>query len=127
MLFETGKHYKKFNQSGKKFTKAILIMQSFYMKNNNKGKLHFEDKIAENKNNPRELWPPLKSPVMPSKGGRQFKTLKENCVISFKVGLSPSKKFSFICFNDSPSKIMKNAFYFILKALFVLKIFKCLS
>ena len=33
------------------------------------------------------------------------------------------KKF-FICFNDSPSKMMKNAFYFILKALFVLKIFK---
>ena len=33
----------------------------------------------------------------------------------------------FISFNDSPSKIMKNAFYFILKALFVLKIFKFLS
>ena len=32
-----------------------------------------------------------------------------------------------ICFNDSPSKIMKNAFYFILKAIFVLKIFKFLS
>ena len=29
----------------------------------------------------------------------------------------------FICFNDSPSKMMENAFYFILKALFVLKIF----
>ena len=33
----------------------------------------------------------------------------------------------FICFNDSPSKMMKNAFYFILKALFVLKIFKLSS
>ena len=43
---------------------------------------------------------------------------------SIKVGLSPSKK---ICFNDSPSKMMKNAFYFILKALFVLKIFRFLS
>ena len=42
----------------------------------------------------------------------------------FKVGPSPSKKFFFICFNNSPSKIMKNAFYFILKALFVLKIFR---
>ena len=31
------------------------------------------------------------------------------------------------CFNDSPSKMMESAFYFILKALFVLKIFKCLS
>ena len=45
----------------------------------------------------------------------------------FKVGLSPSKKDFFICFNSSPSKLMKNAFYFILKALFVLKIFKFLS
>ena len=44
-----------------------------------------------------------------------------------KVGLSPSKKVFFICFNDSPSKMMKNAFYFILKALFLLKIFKFLS
>ena len=45
----------------------------------------------------------------------------------FKVGLSPSKKIFFICFNDSPWKMMKNAFYFILKALFVLKVFKFLS
>ena len=37
------------------------------------------------------------------------------------------KKGFFICFNDSPSKMMKNAFYFILKALFDLKIFKFLS
>ena len=41
-----------------------------------------------------------------------------------KVRLSPSKKKTFfICFNDSPSKIMKIAFYFILNALFVFKIF----
>ena len=45
----------------------------------------------------------------------------------FKVGLSPSKEIFIVCFNDSPSKVMKYAFYFILKALFVLKIFKCLS
>ena len=32
-----------------------------------------------------------------------------------------------ICFIESPLKMMKNAFYFILKALFVLKIFKFLS
>ena len=32
-----------------------------------------------------------------------------------------------ICFNDSPSKLMKNVFYFILKTLFFLKIFKFLS
>ena len=46
--------------------------------------------------------------------------------------MSPLKSGShlqilFICFNVSPSKMMKNAFYFILKALFVLKIFKFLS
>ena len=33
----------------------------------------------------------------------------------------------FICFNDSSSKLIKNVFYFILKALFVLKIFKFFS
>ena len=44
----------------------------------------------------------------------------------FKVGLSPSKK-NFIWFNDIPSKMMKNTFYIILKALFVLKIFILLS
>ena len=32
-----------------------------------------------------------------------------------------------ICFNESPLKFMKKAFYFILKALFILKIFKFLS
>ena len=37
------------------------------------------------------------------------------------------KKFLFICFNESPLKMMKNAFYFILKAPFVFKIFKVLS
>ena len=35
----------------------------------------------------------------------------------FKVGLSFQKNF-FIFFNASPSKMMKNAFYFILKFLF---------
>ena len=31
------------------------------------------------------------------------------------------KKFIFICFNKIPLKMMKNTFYFTLKALFVLK------
>ena len=44
-----------------------------------------------------------------------------------KVGLSPFKKICVICFNESPLKMMKKASYFILKALFVLKIFKFLS
>ena len=43
-----------------------------------------------------------------------------------KVGLSRSKK-KLIYFNDSPSKMMKNTFFFILKVLFVLKIFTFLS
>ena len=47
--------------------------------------------------------------------------------LSFKVGLSPSKKIGFICLIESPLKMIKNAFYFILKAFFVLKIFKFLS
>ena len=38
-----------------------------------------------------------------------------------------SKIITFICFNENPLKMMKNAFYFILKALFVLKILKFLS
>ena len=37
------------------------------------------------------------------------------------------KKMFFICFNDSPTKLMKNAFNFIVKTLFVLKIYKFLS
>ena len=44
-----------------------------------------------------------------------------------KVGLSPSKKVAFIFFNKSSLKMMKNAFYFMLKALFVLVIFTLLS
>ena len=49
---------------------------------------------------------------------------KKDCV---KVRLCPSKKFFFVCFSGSPSKMMKNAFYFMLKALVILKIFKFLS
>ena len=57
-----------------------------------------------------------------------LKNEKDESKELLKLGLSPSKKKKcFICFNDSPSKAMKNAFYFILKALLVLKIFKFLS
>ena len=34
---------------------------------------------------------------------------------NFKVGLSTSKKICLIYFNESPSKMMKNTFYFILR------------
>ena len=47
--------------------------------------------------------------------------------VPLKVGLSPSKKICVICLIESPFKMMKNAFYFILIARFVLKIFKFLS
>ena len=49
--------------------------------------------------------------------------LTRSCGI-FKVGFSPSKKIVFIYFNENPLKVKKNAFYFMLKALFVLEIFK---
>ena len=45
----------------------------------------------------------------------------------FKAGLLPSEKKCVVCFIESPPEMMKNAFYFILKALFVLKMFKFLS
>ena len=45
----------------------------------------------------------------------------------FELGLSPSKNSYLICFNESPLKMMKNVFFFILKSLFLLKIFKFLS
>ena len=43
------------------------------------------------------------------------------------VGLSLPPKNRVICLNESPLKMMKNAFYFILETFFVLKIFKFLS
>ena len=49
------------------------------------------------------------------------------CTSENKAGLSPSKKNSFYLFQWKPFKMMKIAFYFILKALFILKRFKFLS
>ena len=43
-----------------------------------------------------------------------------------EAGLLHSKKIFFICFNDSLFEMMKIAFYFILKAFFILKIFNVL-
>ena len=43
-----------------------------------------------------------------------------------KLRLSPSKENCFIYFNKSSLKMMSDAFYFILKSLFILKIFKYL-
>ena len=35
----------------------------------------------------------------------------------FNFELSPSKKICVVCFIESPLKVMKNVFYFVLKAL----------
>ena len=43
------------------------------------------------------------------------------------VGLSPPKQIALFVSIESPLKMRKNTFYFILKAFFVLKIFKFLS
>ena len=51
-------------------------------------------------------------------------TIKKIWKNNITAGLPPSKKFCFIYYNERPLKMMKNAFYFILKALFFLKIFK---
>ena len=55
-----------------------------------------------------------------------FLLFKVGDLFSIKVRLSPSKKICVVCFIESPLTMMKNAFYFIIKALFVLKIFKFL-
>ena len=60
----------------------------------------------------------------PSRG--VLKVLKINSQL-IKVGLSPSKKMCVICSIEIPVKVMRNAFYFILKVLPVLKIYKYLS
>ena len=52
-----------------------------------------------------------------------------SCLVKkvLKVGLSLSKKICVTCFIESPLKVIKKAFYFILNAPFFLKIFKFLS
>ena len=57
--------------------------------------------------------------------GPWHKCISDRVII--KARLSSSKNILFICLIESPLEVMKNAFYFILKALFVLKIFKFLS
>ena len=50
----------------------------------------------------------------------------EHGFYNIKVRLALSKKNCVICSIESPLKIMKNAFYFILKAFFLHKIFNFL-
>ena len=51
----------------------------------------------------------------------------EMVIILLKSDSHFPKKNCFICFNENPLKMMKNVFYFIIKALHVLKLFKFLS
>ena len=53
-------------------------------------------------------------------------TIKLNLTLVYSRILIFQKK-NFICFNESPLKLMKNVFCFMLKTIFVLKIFKFLS
>ena len=56
-----------------------------------------------------------------------FQAKARNLKASLKSDFHLPKKNCVICLLESPLKIAKNAFYFILEALFVLKIFKLLS
>ena len=50
------------------------------------------------------------------------KSKKQGCQLDFPLYI-----VHIVCFNESPLKMMKNAFYFTLEALFVPKICKFLS
>ena len=85
-------HNKKFKQSGKETDKDNFKYGKLSLKKiiNNKKKLYFEEKIAENKINPKELRRTLIgitfSLGMPSKEERQSKTLlKENGGVLFDL------------------------------------------
>ena len=58
------------------------------------------------------------------KGFTRMFMLKEGLMVSRRV--THVSKTGGLKRNESPLKMMKNAFYFILKAIFVLKTFKCL-
>ena len=48
-------------------------------------------------------------------------------IFSEKLMSDSSKKIVLLCFNESSLKLKKNTFYYILKAIFILKIFIVLS
>ena len=55
---------------------------------------------------------------------KHLRVVASNYSFTLETDSHLPKKIFFISFNDSPSRMMKNSFYFILKVLFVLKIFK---
>ena len=72
------KQFKKFKRSGRETVKDNFKCVKLFLKKviNSKKKLFFEEKIAENRDNPKEFWRTLKSLGMPSKGRMQSKMLK---------------------------------------------------
>ena len=58
---------------------------------------------------------------------KQFRKHQYSELFNLKLDSHLPNNFFIVCINDSPSKMLKNAFYFILKALFVFNIFKSLS
>ena len=58
---------------------------------------------------------------------RIYNTFISIFVVHLKLDCHPPKKINFICFNESPLKLVKNTFCSILKALFILKTFNVLS
>ena len=80
------KAYKRYKRFGKETDKDSFKNARFLLKKliSNKKKQFIEEKITENKNNPKELWKTLKSLGLPSKrGGASRISLKENGVIVF--------------------------------------------
>ena len=77
---------KNFKRSVKEIEKDNVKYAKLFLKKNiyNTKKLHFGEKIAENNNNTKELWPTLKSLDLLFKRERQSKmSLKENGVVSY--------------------------------------------
>ena len=73
----------------------------------NKKKIYFEEKIVENRNNPKELWRTLISLCMLSKGGMESKILKENGVVSFNSNDNAKFFCRFRFFSNSADSLLQ--------------------
>ena len=104
-------YYFGLNLPASPFIYLILFSPSFYLKLESKITFSYIILVASQK-----ILGALRGRIWPFR-----------VVLPFKVRLSPSKIVCFICLSESPLTMMKNGFYFILKELFVLKIFKFLS
>ena len=77
--------------------------------------------------------PVFKTNIYTFSYNEQLRKIQRNFIDKFLLyhtSLKPNSHLPeklFICFSESSLKMMKSAFYFILKALFVLKVFNFLS